>query len=496
MRVKLLRQKREVPEPPHLRASCVVLFANFLLIAAVATSSSVARAAVIRAGVSVVDITPVTGIASYRMSGYFRERINTGVNDPLLAKAVVFEQGGVKAALIFCDLVGIPLHVSGPARSLIERETGIPASNIAIAATHSHTGPLYFGALHGHFHRGAIREQGRDPYEILDYSQELIGRVLRAAMEAHAALRPVELAAGYAREDRLSFNRRFHMHNGTVRFNPGQLNPNIVRPAGPIDPEVGLVNLTAVEHLTPQAAIVSFALHLDTVGGTEYSADFPRYVQDYLRRRHGDGFVSLFGAGACGDINHVDVSVRGRRSTEQIGTMLAQSIDERLDSLDPIDEPSLAVRTAKVNAKLQSYSPQEVEAARRMMNRVADGSVPFLRRVEAYKIMALQWRGGSTIPLEVQVFRISPEAAIVTLPGEVFVELGIAIKEASPFETTLVIELANDAPGYIPTRRAFAEGSYETVNSRVDPGSGEQMVDTAVRLLRELGASPETANAE
>jgi hypothetical protein len=74
----------------------------------------------------------------------------------------------------------------------------------------------------------------------------------------------------------------------------------------------------------------------------------------------------------------------------------------------------------------------------------------------------------------------------VTLPAEVFVELGLAIKAASPFKTTLVIELTNDSLGYIPTKKAFAEGSYETVNSRVQPGAGEAMVETAIRLLKEL----------
>ncbi len=75
-----------------------------------------------------------------------------------------------------------------------------------------------------------------------------------------------------------------------------------------------------------------------------------------------------------------------------------------------------------------------------------------------------------------------------------FVELGLAIKKASPFETTLVIELANDGPGYIPTSKAFAEGSYETVNSRVAPGGGEQMVELATRLLNELAGHSSAAN--
>ena len=98
-------------------------------------------------------------------------------------------------------------------------------------------------------------------------------------------------------------------------------------------------------------------------------------------------------------------------------------------------------------------------------------------------------RKADSIPLEVHAYRLGPEVAIVTLPGEVFVEIGLAIKNASPFETTLVIELANDAPGYIPTRQAFAEGSYETVNSRVEPGQGEKMAARALRLLKELKQS-------
>lgn len=57
---------------------------------------------------------------------------------------------------------------------------------------------------------------------------------------------------------------------------------------------------------------------------------------------------------------------------------------------------------------------------------------------------------------------------------------------ASPFETTLVIALANDAPGYIPTKKAFVEGGYETINSRISPGGGEQMTEAAIGLLGEL----------
>jgi hypothetical protein len=127
-----------------------------------------------------------------------------------------------------------------------------------------------------------------------------------------------------------------------------------------------------------------------------------------------------------------------------------------------------------------------VAQAKANMDLVGTRELSFLDQVEAYKITALQAYDERTLPLEVQAFRLGRDTAIVTLPGEMFVELGLAIKAASPFRTTIVIELANDAPGYIPTKKAFAEGSYETVNSVVEPGVGEALVETANRLLKEL----------
>ena len=113
----------------------------------------------------------------------------------------------------------------------------------------------------------------------------------------------------------------------------------------------------------------------------------------------------------------------------------------------------------------------------------------FLMRIRANRILALDElrRDSDTIPVEVQAFRLSDDTAIVALPGELFVELGLAIKKASPFATTLVIELANDRKiCYVPTSKAFVEGDYEVVNSRLAPGGGELMAETAVRLLQEL----------
>ncbi len=321
----------------------------------------------------------------------------------------------------------------------------------------------------------------------MDYAAQFVERIVRAIQDADASLRPVAVDAGVAAQQGLSFNRRFHMKDGTVRFNPGVLNPDIVRVAGPIDPDVGVVVFReAGRDNRAVAGLVNFALHLDTVGGTQYAADYPYYVEQTLRGALGDDFVLLFGTGTCGDLNHIDVTKRDRLKTEQIGGTLGRTVLDELDALRRCERPALAVRRAVVEAPLQRFDPDQVERARKRIEKVGTRELSFLEQVEAYKILAVQWRGGSTIPLEVQVFRLSDEVAVVGLPGEVFVELGLAIKKASPFATTLVIELCQDAPGYIPTRKAFAEGSYETVNSRIAPGGGEMMLDAAIRLLDEL----------
>jgi neutral ceramidase len=465
----------------------------FLVLFGLLVIGSPLSAADLLAGVAVVDITPPKG---YRMSGYFSERLNTGTHDPLQAKALVLRQGDERAALVFCDLVGISRDISNRARELAATKSGIPAAHILITATHSHTGPLYFGALRQYFHDRAVTAAGSDPQETVDYPAFLSQKIASAVESADKAVRPVDLQAGVARQEGLSFNRRFHLKDGTVRFNPGKLNPAIVRPAGPIDPDVGLLRIRDRQRDGVLALLTVFALHLDTVGGTEYSADYPFYLERKLRPVLGAEGVSLFAAGTCGDINHIDVSKKdpqhGQVEAARIGTVLGDTVSAALPRLEDLRGPALAVRRTIVQAPLQHYSAEEVAQAKKDMARIGTRALPFLEQVKAYKITSLQMLPGDTLPMEVQAFRLGRDVALVGLPGEIFVELGLAIKKASPFPLTLVIELCNDAPGYVPTMKAFREGSYETVNSRIESGGGEKLVEAARRLLDELhgGSKP------
>ena len=234
----------------------------------------------------------------------------------------------------------------------------------------------------------------------------------------------------------------------------------------------------------PVGSLTVFALHADTVGGTEYSADYPGQLAAELGREFGDGFISVFGTGNCGDINHIDVSGRRRYDARLLGRQLGIDILSAR-SRTPLDGAALAVASTRLSLPLRTVSGEQAAQAKANMAKVGTSELPFLAQVETVTTLDLL-RRGATLDAEVQVVRLHPDIAIVLLPGEVFADLGLAIKLGSPFAHTLVIELSNDNPAYLPTEKAFKEGSYETVNSRIVPGGGERLVEAAIQLLKEL----------
>ena len=123
-----------------------------LSIGLVLAVAAVVNAADLQAGLATTDITPPKGA---RLSGYFNERLNTATHDPLQAKAVVFAQGQTRAALVFCDLIGVSAEVTTKARAEAARRTGIPADHIMVAGTHTHTGPLFCGPIRNRLHAKA-----------------------------------------------------------------------------------------------------------------------------------------------------------------------------------------------------------------------------------------------------------------------------------------------------------------------------------------------------
>jgi len=435
----------------------------------------------LRLGTAAVKITPPPGMP---MAGYYYHRGAEGVHDDLWAKALVLEKDGAKAALVACDLASLSRPVVEEARKLIQAQTGLAGERVMISATHTHTGPVLLG-------RTARDDMAATMLAIAkSYVAGLPAKIAESVQLAHARLAPARVWAASGREDSLAFNRRYFMKDGSVGWNPGKLNPNIVRPAGPIDPVVPVVYFEDPQG-RPLATYVNYAMHLDTVGGQQFSADYPYTLATLLGKLKAPEMLTVFTIGAAGNVNHIDVSTKkpqkGHDEAARIGTVLAGEVLKTYTRLGPLEPTALNVRHEIVKLPLAEFNPEDLEKARKTAALYGKpNAAPFLDLVRAFKVIELAGRNGQPLDAEVQVISLGHELAWVGLPGEIFVELGQAIKQASPFRYTIVAELANGSVGYVPNRKAYPEGAYEVVSARCAPGSGEMLVEAAVRLLREL----------
>ncbi|MCA9014042.1 MAG: neutral/alkaline non-lysosomal ceramidase N-terminal domain-containing protein [Planctomycetaceae bacterium] len=477
-----------------------------LSVVLLALSSSVtvfaADADKFKVGLASVEITPPVG---YPLSGYYHERKNTGALDPLHAKAMVFAQGDTRLALIACDILGISADLAGLVREQIEAQTGIPGEQVLICGTHTHTGPDYARDLC----RLILTQQGKKTEtKPTSYPAALVEAIAQSAVDASKNLQPLEMLTGSGEETSVAFNRRFVMKDGTISTWANFRNQNVVRSAGPIDPELDILMFRSPAG-KPVGALSVYALHLDTTGGDKCSADFPAYLERMLKSELDPKFFSAFGAGTCGDINHVNPRAKERNRPDFIGSQLGKAFLTAMKDLQPV-KPDLAFGRSVLQIPMQTYSSEELAEARATIKRIENNEkIPTLEKVKAFKIIYLDLlqQGstetlftdpqrkpsvrlagtGKTIPIEIQVFQIGEDTAIVGLPGEVFVDLGLTIKRLSPYRQTIVIELSNsNDPIYIPTRLSYQGGGYEPTNSVIQPGGGEEMVAETIRLLREV----------
>lgn len=415
-------------------------------------------------GVGRSVITPFLDVP---MAGYYYPRSADGVHDDLYAKAVIFDDGRDQIVLIACDVVEIPRAVAEKARERIAQQLKIPAGHVLISATHSHTGPVM----------------------VEEYRTNLSHWIADSVMTARSRMKPARLFTAMEQESSLPHYRRYLMQDGAVVTNPGFLNQKVIKPLGPIDPRVGL--LYAVDALEqPLMSWVNYAMHQDTVGGTLISADYAYFLSQLLGRVKGPGMLTIFTIGAAGNINHWDVKrpgpQRGFEEACRLGEVVGSAVIRGYTHLEPVTFSGLKALSQILELPVQSSTPVEIEIARKILSTPPPPDVDFtLERVKAGRVAELQEKNLKNIQAELQVLSIG-QVAIVGIPGELFVELGLAIQKRSPFPSTFIVELANGSIDYIPTREAYQQGAYEDTSARLGAGSGEKMVDKAVEMLRQL----------
>lgn len=453
-----------------------------MLAAALLTVISPARAGEFRAGATMMDITPKSGVP---MAGYYKFRAVTGVLDPIYAKTIVVEQDGARAAFIVVDLSGTTKPLVNAARKLIREQCGIPEDRIMISATHTHTGPqLPRGSL-----LDDITQANSAPG--LEYVDTLPGLIARSVTEAMAKLAPSRVSAAVGRAEGISFNRRVIGRDGKCIWQPQKIDPTVERPAGPVDPEVGLMVFEpAAPGTSPVAAFVNFAMHPTSIGGgTRVSADYPGVLTKLLSERKGPNLIAVFANGCCGNINHTDyLSGKPRRNTQQLGAALADAAIDAWPSLQLLVTHPPRVRSKMVTLQRRKFSEADIAKAKNVAGRMMTESLGTVPMAEAVCILESAQKADVPLQAEVQVASFSDDLAIVALPGEIFVELGLTIKAASPFKRTFIAELANGSIGYIPNREAYPQGNYEVVSARGEAGTGERLVEETLQMLKELRA--------
>jgi neutral ceramidase len=423
-------------------------------------------------GIARADITPPVGIQS---SGFAARGPLTRYHDPLLATALVFAVGAQRAALVGCDLLDLDAETVREIRQRAAARTGIPANAITIACTHTHYGP------------DAHRDLA-DPM-VNAYHADLI-HVLAGVVEAAAAnVRPAHTGVGWGQSD-IGVNRREKLPDGRIIL--GQ------NPTGPIDRAVGVLRIDALDG-APMACIVNFQTHpvSQTWQVDHISADYPGAMRATVEKLV--PAPCLFLQGASGNINAVrmEPSYEPARS---LGVRLGCEVVRVWETIQPTPSVELAVVGRVVDLPRTRYgSPEgaaavvaetEQEIARLTTESAFEGLIGWAEKRLAFARGALEsWMTGdlpAPVKAEIQTWRIG-DLALATTPAEVFNEIGVQVKTASPFAHTFFLGYANDSIGYIPVPEAYTDGGYEVVHaSQVAPEAAGVLAEACIDLLKSV----------
>ena len=416
-------------------------------------------------GAAAVAITPPVGTL---LDGYTqRQGVSTAVHDDLYARALVFDDGRTRAALVSCDLIDVDGHLVAAARQRATEATGIPAEHIMITTVHTHAGPA--GLRHG-----------MDEALAETTARHIAGAVAAADQEKH----PGVLKVGHCTIDSVSQNRR--------------------DPSWPVDPTLRLLLVDSPEPgAPPLAAVMNFACHATVLAETNLvvSADYPGYAVRTFQKLLPDT-ACLFLQGACADVNPAWME-QDFAEVERVGTIVGSAAARLALELHPLGwgqrawnirwyeltEKSVTVGELLSDVRLraaggrvelplrslmplQEYDVRLSELVRRRQTLPPDASTEqghalsqeitrlVTERITAQRSVARP-EDRRTLDSEVMALAFTPDVAILGLPGEFFVETAEAIRQASGIGRLLVASYANDYVGYVCPPAVYDEGGYE-----------------------------------
>jgi hypothetical protein len=457
-----------------------------------------------KAGFAERDITPEVGMEA---PGGYGKAFHGSVHDPCKVRASVFDDGHNRVAIVGIDALGIRRDTVQKVRGTVGARTGIPARSILIGASHSHSsGPIVW-IRPGEFDDDSALVRRLAYKESTNVDLKYLAQVERALIEAicEANDRRVEALAGVGKglEPTVAFNRRFRMRDGRTVTHPGLGNPDIVEPAGPVDPEVGVIGAwDAKDPHRLLGCIVNFACHATTSPGG-ISANYIHYIEKAIHGYYGKDCVVVFLAGASGDITQVDNRSpyqypNGERWAQLVGGKVGAEALKVLLTMERGTLIPVEARARIWEISRRPPSPERVKKSLEIVQNEGPGTdaTTFTFAKESVLLDALI-KKIPKVDVEVQAVQVGP-AVFVTTPAEYFCRFGLEIKAASGFPYTFPVSLANGCVGYVPTEDAFGPngGGYETrltSYSNLEITAGTQMRDAGIGLARQLkpGTVPE-----
>lgn len=448
----------------------------------------------LRAGAASSNITPPLGEL---IVGGWAPIPAKHIHDELHARCLVLNDGPTTLAIVLCDNVGIPREVFDRAKQFIEAETGIPPEHVLAAATHTHSATTA---------RGEVKTQ--QVAEFTEYQKFLARRIADGVRRAANNLEPAKIGFGAVDEPSEVFNRRWHVTDpdlrknpfggvDQVRMNPPRNNPALVRPAGPVDPQISFLSVQSLDG-RPISLLANYSLHY--VGGVrsgDVSADyfgiFCERIEELLAAdKQQPPFVGILSNGTSGDVNNINFQAPGERKEpyekmRQVAELVAERVYAAHQGVQFRSDVTLAAAQSDLTLKVRKPDQEMLEHFEKVLRDHEEGK----RYATHEDVYARRVRGLLDSPDEIQVplqtLRIG-DIGIAAIPFEVFTEIGLEIKEKSPLPKTFTIELANGSYGYLPTPEQHKLGGYETWigTSNVQQDASVKIVDSVLELFNKV----------
>ena len=469
-------------------------------------TSSISRGErIFRAGAAASNITPPL---DEPIVGGWNSPPGTHVHDELYAKCLVLDDGRTRLAFVICDSLGIARQAADEAKRIIQEKAGIAPENVMISATHTHssisaTGPNRLTA----------------DKELSPYQQFLVRRIADGVRRAVNNLEPAKIGWSSAQEPTQVFNRRYFMKPGTPTpnpfggedkavMNPGRGNANILKPAGPTDPQVAFLSVQSADG-RPIALLANYSLHyVGGVQGAAISADYYGMFADRIQQLFGADrldppFVAIMSNGTSGDINNIDALHKEQKryaayeKMREVANLVAEAVHQAHQKIEFHDWVPLGAAQEELTLSVRKPTEQQIAYARSVLEKPKDAK-PYHQHEKVYAERVLQLRESpDEVSIILQTFRVG-EMAVCAIPFEVFVEIGLEIKAKSPFAQAFTISHANGSYGYLPTAEQHKLGGYETWlgTNRVEFEAATKIVQRLLNMSERLHVDADSATGK